>query len=321
MSSELALSSLSRLLGWTYTVLWSLSFYPQVLINHRSKSVRGLSSDYVLLNLVGHSCYAAYNLVFLLSPTVQRQYRHRWGTDNVVQWNDAVFATHAALVSALTAWQWWRYRTPPSLPPTPRSRPSSRYEAIQAEEVQQEARHDGERISTPASLLLVAALSTLIATLGLLNLDTISALAFADTLAYIKLTVTLVKYLPQVVLNYTRKSTRGFSIENVLLDAAGGVLSLAQLLVDAQRLGGDWKGAVGDVGKLGLSFLSIGYDAILIVQHYLVYPSASTDTGRGTFSFLFSSSSSSHAGEDEEESHRGTERQRLLDPESSRRDI
>jgi len=50
----------------------------------------------------------------------------------------------------------------------------------------------------------------------------------ADTLlmmGYAKAAITFVKYLPQVYLNYKRKSTVAWSLENVLLDFTGGSLS------------------------------------------------------------------------------------------------
>lgn len=45
-------------------------------------------------------------------------------------------------------------------------------------------------------------------------------------LSYIKLVISLLKLLPQAWLNYQRKSTVGWSVENVLLDITGGVFSL-----------------------------------------------------------------------------------------------
>lgn len=59
------------------------------------------------------------------------------------------------------------------------------------------------------------------------------------TLQYCKLLISLTKYIPQALLNYRLKSTVGWSIENILLDLTGGILSLAQLLVDAS-LQPDW---------------------------------------------------------------------------------
>ena len=45
-------------------------------------------------------------------------------------------------------------------------------------------------------------------------------------MGYAKAAITFVKYCPQVYLNWKRKSTVGWSTENVLLDLTGGSLSL-----------------------------------------------------------------------------------------------
>jgi cystinosin len=45
-------------------------------------------------------------------------------------------------------------------------------------------------------------------------------------------------------LNFRRKSTTGWNICNVLLDISGGVLSIAQLLLDGATLG--WAGVIGE---------------------------------------------------------------------------
>ncbi len=58
-------------------------------------------------------------------------------------------------------------------------------------------------------------------------------LQFLYVCSYIKLLITLVKYVPQAWLNYRRKSTDGWSIGNVLLDFSGGVLSIVQMIVVA----------------------------------------------------------------------------------------
>lgn len=54
--------TVSNSLGYTYFIAWSVSFYPQVLTNFRRKNTEGLSSDFVVLNLIGFACYATYNL-------------------------------------------------------------------------------------------------------------------------------------------------------------------------------------------------------------------------------------------------------------------
>jgi cystinosin len=80
----------------------------------------------------------------------------------------------------------------------------------------------------------------------------------------------VVKYVPQAWLNYKRQSTVGWSIAPMLFDLAGGVLSLAQLVLDSS-LQNDWSGITGNPVKLMLSNVTIFFDLIFIVQHYILY--------------------------------------------------
>ena len=61
--------------GWLYFFTWSLSFYPQFLLNWQTKSVVGLSFDYVSLNLMGFVGYSIFNIAFYFDSGVQQQYR------------------------------------------------------------------------------------------------------------------------------------------------------------------------------------------------------------------------------------------------------
>jgi cystinosin len=92
-------------------------------------------------------------------------------------------------------------------------------------------------------------------------------------ISYVKLVVTLVKYMPQVLTNYRNRSTHGWSIYQILLDFVGGVLSLTQLGIDAY-LQGDWSGVTGNPVKLALGNIAIVFDVVFMVQHYLLYPGA-----------------------------------------------
>ena len=80
----------------------------------------------------------------------------------------------------------------------------------------------------------------------------------------------MVKYVPQAWANYRRKSTAGWSIHQILLDIIGGVLSIAQLVIDSS-LQRDWSGITGNPVKLGLGNISIVFDIIFMVQHYILY--------------------------------------------------
>ena len=96
------------------------------------------------------------------------------------------------------------------------------------------------------------------------------ALQILYALSYCKMAVTFCKYLPQLLLNYRRRSTVGWPIDNILLDFTGGALSTLQLILDCanQR---DWSGISGDVVKFGLGVTSMVFDVLFLVQHYVLY--------------------------------------------------
>lgn len=73
----------------------------------------------------------------------------------------------------------------------------------------------------------------IIVTVTLSAVDVWHWLDFLNACSYIKLAITLIKYVPQAVMNYRRKSTVGWSIGNILLDFTGGTLSMLQMLLNA----------------------------------------------------------------------------------------
>jgi len=97
------------------------------------------------------------------------------------------------------------------------------------------------------------------------------AIDFLYLISYFKLYVTIAKYIPQAWNNFRRKSTVGWSIGNIVLDLTGGVLSFVQLMIDAYR-SDDWTSVTGNPVKFALSWLSILFDIVFIVQHFVLYP-------------------------------------------------
>ncbi|EFN52603.1 hypothetical protein CHLNCDRAFT_36764 [Chlorella variabilis] len=262
------LDRVSSIIGWVYFCAWSISFYPQAYLNYRRKSVVGLSLDFQLLNLLGFGCYAVYNTALFWNPGVRKEYAClHGGSLPAVHANDVFFALHASVVTALTLIQCALYH------------------------------RGGQRISWPAALgtgVAGAAITAyLAAVIGAATQgggggiaggafavadapavpcgSTLSWLSFLYFLSYIKLAVSLVKYIPQVWLNYRRQSTVGWNIHNVLLDFGGGLLSLVQLLMDG-ALTHDWTAVTGNPVKFGLGFASMLFDLIFMAQHWLLYP-------------------------------------------------
>lgn len=235
-------SLLSQMLGWAYFLAWSGSFYPQMILNWRRKSVKGLSMDFIYLNIIGFLCYSIFNVSFYYSPEVQEEYKSRNdGHLNLVRANDVFFAVHALVLSSYTMYQTFIYK-----------------------------RDHNQRLSNATRLLIFIA--TIGAGIAFAAVITGSSqwIDFLYYLSFIKLGISFFKYCPQVYLNYSAQSTVGWSIHNILLDFTGGILSIAQLILDAY-ISGDWSGISGDPVKFGLGFLSILFDLIFMTQHYVLY--------------------------------------------------
>jgi cystinosin len=237
----------SSIIGWIYFACWSVSFYPQVFLNYQRKSVVGLSLDYTLLNLLGFTCYAIFNCAFYYSESIQEQYmRRNHGHRNAVEVNDVFFSLHAVVLVATSLFQCTIY-------------------------------HRGEQRVHRATILwcvgtvLVTILFALVVVFtGNDETTVVNTLNLLYLLSYVKLITTLVKCLPQVWLNYKRKSTIGWTIWNVLLDIVGGVLSIGQQVLDSAATR-DWTAITGDPVKFSLGFVSIVIDTVFVTQHYFLY--------------------------------------------------
>uniref|UniRef100_A0A182N5M6 Cystinosin homolog n=1 Tax=Anopheles dirus TaxID=7168 RepID=A0A182N5M6_9DIPT len=232
---------ISNVIGWIYFAAWTVSFWPQMIVNYRRQSVVGLSFDFLTLNLVGHSVYATFNCALFWSGFIEQEYldRNPRGLNPVLA-NDVAFSIHATIATLLTVAQCFIYER-------------------------------GEQKVSRIAWGIIAIFAVVIVVAGILvGTDTFHWLDFLYVLSYIKLSVTLIKYVPQAVLNFRRKSTVGWSIENVLLDFTGGMLSMLQMLLNGYNYD-DWASIFGDPTKFGLGLFSVLFDILFIVQHYILY--------------------------------------------------
>jgi cystinosin len=205
------------------------------------------------------------NLAFFYSPLIRAQYaaRHK-GLTPTVRFNDITFAAHGLLLSFITASQYFSPRVwgfTPSLGGRP-----TRFIL-------------GIFLGCVLGVVIVISI-----VLGSPQRDSAldaGAWVWLDAIyavSYVKLVVTLVKYTPQMLVNYRNKSTKGWSIAQILLDFSGGILSLAQLGIDSYSQG-DWSGVTGNPAKFALGNISIIYDLIFMAQHYILYPESEGKAG------------------------------------------
>ena len=82
-------------------------------------------------------------------------------------------------------------------------------------------------------------------------------------MGYIKLLITFIKYAPAAYWNCKRKSTKGWSIFNIVMDVIGGIFSL---------ISGSLSTDNGlNIIKLALAIMTIAYDLLFIFQHYVLF--------------------------------------------------
>jgi cystinosin len=291
----LFLELVSAAFGWIYTACWSASFYGQPLLNWRRKSTSGTTVDFPFINLFGtstgihtfvirfapfnpHLCvdpvslsyrltwasscvaagFVAYfvsNAALYWSPTIRAQYAARnHDLTPTVAVNDLVFAGHAVAITAVTLSQYalpnlWGFERAPG------TQPSRLMLGVLS----------GSIVAICVIVFVVAGTDP--------GADPRSSWAWLDviyTISYVKLAITLIKYAPQLVYNIRNRSTKGWSISQVLLDFVGGILSIAQQGIDSY-LQGDWSGITGNPVKFALGNVSMLYDIFFMTQHYVLY--------------------------------------------------
>lgn len=104
-------------------------------------------------------------------------------------------------------------------------------------------------MSTLARSILTVFFLCIVILIVLVFTSVIHWLDFLYACSYIKLTITLIKYMPQAFMNYRRKSTNGWSIGNVLLDFTGGWLSILQMMINAYNYGKYSATSDSDIGR------------------------------------------------------------------------
>ncbi|KAI8985794.1 PQ loop repeat-domain-containing protein [Pilobolus umbonatus] len=232
----------SDIIGWSYFIIWSISFYPQISLNYKRQSVRGLSIDYLLYNLLGFFCYSIYNIAFYYNNEIRDEYKQRHPHSNLVRFNDVIFSVHGFILSAIIVLQMSVYK-----------------------------KYDNQHISSfAASFIWLTCLG------GMLVISAIyyGGVVWIDFMYYLSsltLVVYFIKYVPQIWLNGKRKSTRGLSVEYIVWELIGGTLSIVQLLLDAY-IKQDWTGIEGDNVKLGIGIIVVCCDITVLIQHYIYRP-------------------------------------------------
>ena len=248
---------LSVVFGWIYFVAWSISFYGQLIENFRRKSVKGLNFDFEIYNLVGFTGYTIY--------TVRGYIDDNLGT-GIVQIQDIFFAAHALLITLITIIQILYFYDP-----------SDKDQKV-------------SNITITIILVMIwGAILLVIVENGFEYYDPhvkenrkyiFNSLVY---LGWCKVVISLIKYIPQVVSNFRRRSTIGWNIHNILLDFTGGAFSFGQNIIDSFRdefnITSDDQSKGLNIAKYALSIISMLFDIVFMVQHYILFKNSNSDLG------------------------------------------
>jgi cystinosin len=239
--SGMFVNALVALTGVGYFTAWSVSFYPQLILNHRrkryvsyacshvpplSRRTTGLSADFIIINPVGFLALTIWNWGVYFSPLAQKQYKARHdGHRPQISVSDLAFSLHALVISILTLAQVvyyaWREKKVKA-----RDGPDESSRLLdQHDEAPRGVRGAADlvvttstiRPSVPFQLGLIAIAVSAFVSAGLVWTGRAEWLDWLYFISTIKLIISLVKYIPQVLLNYRLKSAEGFATSQVVL--------------------------------------------------------------------------------------------------------
>lgn len=247
----------SKIFGYIYFLAWSISNWPQILLNYHNKSTDGLSVDYVFVNLVGFVCYAIFNSSFYWSKALMEAYeKDHDGTKNYIKSEDVFLALQAAVLVGVVAMQIFFYDVSGVF-----VRMNRYFKAFII----------GLIVFILFYLMLVAVSGASLSEYdSTANVKYLNWSDFVFSLSYVKLISTLTKYIPQIILNQKRQSTSGFNIWTVVFDFLGGLFSSLQVVGDCINLKSSDEMKV-HVVKLTIGIITMAKNAILILQHYVWY--------------------------------------------------
>jgi len=232
-----SLKILSAIIGWIYFFAWSISFYGQFYTNWKLKSVEGYKLDFQILNFTG---FAFYSYIYIVGYFWQdKNPFDNYGLGKI-EIQDLLFAVHAFIMVCVVGVQCFIY-------PRGKNQISLTAWGLVA----------FYWVAAPATYLFFR-------TFNWWTED--ENFNFVLLIGYFKLSISLIKYISPAYWNYKRKSTIGWSIENILLDFTGGLFSVLQTVI---LLAAD-HAKINPI-KFILGNVSMAFDVLFMVQHFILY--------------------------------------------------
>lgn len=231
--------------GWAYAIFWGISFYPTLYLNYTLKTSDSISLDYIVPNILGYFCYCISMYLQLYNADVRTQYQGYFeGKLPLLSNADLFYSFHGMALLLVLASQifcgntFWKFKN----------------------------ERKSFKIHTLSKMVLMLFLVFAIFSWKLGD-PVFALLNFAMNLAYFKIIISLIKYIPQVLHNYRRKSMFGISRLQIIFDITGSFFSFAEFYlksdipiveaIDANR------------GKVGITCVTSLFATIFLYQMYI----------------------------------------------------
>lgn len=249
---------ITDLLGLVYVCCWSVSMYPPVMTNWRYGSASALSIDFVMLNTTGYF-YLVISLILQLywwmpppkdaNPTEELASLKPKITNFDLCYCLHGFVMNLVLVSQVVAGHsLWRFKV---------NRPL-RMKPIYY------------RVMFLSLLVFVMLTGQLFIYNVKSGWDNLRTLEYCNRLFMLKISMSLLKYVPQVFHNHERKSMKGFAIQSTILDVTGGLASLMQLVwLLSKEESFNYTVLVANFGKIGLAVVTILFNFVFVSQWFI----------------------------------------------------
>lgn len=244
---------LDDLLGLIYVSAWSISMYPPIITNWRYKSSSAISFDFIALNTAGYF-YLLTSIILQVYCWVPTEESNTDLLKPKITLFDLFYCANGFTMTLvlLTQVVWGR----------------------ELWNFMKDQRRSMKRFFY--RLLSLSIICYAIITVTFI-FDTLqygwnnsTTLSYCNKLFLMKISMSLVKYIPQVRHNYERKSMKGYAIQGVFLDTLGGVASLLQLIIQLQNdQGFNLMVFFTNFGKIGLGLVTLIFNFIFISQWML----------------------------------------------------
>lgn len=231
------LNSTITTLGISYITLWSISFYLQLFLIKKVKHSEGYSLDFQIFNIFGFGFYTISNIHYL--------YQNGLNFNSSL---DLIFSTHAFLISIIILILTFYY---------PKKKNKGHF----------------------GSYIMIFIFFVMAVIFFFVNKFFVFG-SENDLWIFMgmgKSIVSTLKYLYQIYLNRDRGTTEGFSVGNIVLDLSGGFLSLLQVFLEIWSVGGGFFDDRTNVPKIGLAFVVIFFDFVLLYQFFFVFDKVEGD--------------------------------------------